>query len=113
MKVNIIVSACIIFFMVGCSEARIDGSSEAAFEKSLETIADSMSKEDAEEFYKSVAIITVAGMGGRKMIRGEVDELVDFDVSARKNTDGMTAKQIIAEAERILENSKDNIGGML
>lgn len=56
----ILISGMIVAFMFGCGEAKIDGSSKAAFEKSFDAMVKTMPKDEAKRVFGKFASVMLS-----------------------------------------------------
>lgn len=94
-----LVIVALLFVFTSC-EQKIDGSSEESFEHSMDEIKASLKGEEKENFKKAVAFIAFNNIDLKEVFSGESDS-EEIQKSITERLDGMTAKEVIAEAERL------------
>lgn len=94
-------------FVIGCStlfactaEPRLDGSSEAALEESVEEVRASLPQEHRDEFDEAMTLLALSGLDMARILSGEVDE-DEMYADVTQKLHGKTGDEVIAEARRI------------
>lgn len=86
-----------VLLCAGCGgSAVIDGSSDAAYQRSLAAVKQQMSPAEEEAFTKALTTVALQGVEG-------LDGLIEATTQGkiRQRVDGMTAAEVLAEAARI------------
>lgn len=84
---------------------RVDVSSEEAFTKSLERIAESLSKEEREQFKEDLAAVIFAEALSAGLQGIDKDKPLPKGLEAFKSLHGMSAEEIRAKAQKALAES--------
>ena len=98
MKWQLLAAAAVVA-CAGCGgPARIDGTSQVAYDRSIAAMVATMSVAEEEAFRKSLSTVALDGVEG-------LDELIEATASGRirVSVDGMTAADIEAIASKIRE----------
>lgn len=104
MKKYISLSILLIFF--GCSEPRIDASSEEQLKSSIENVKNSLSKEDQEKFEESLMFLAMQNLDLSDIFQTDLDpdDLTENYLNRVKNElDGKSASEVISQAD-VLRN---------
>lgn len=98
---------CLLLFVAGCADQKIDGSSREAFESSLREVQSSLGDDERETFDQSVAKTLVS----RNMVKmlgaamsGQEPDITDENFITDeflKDVDGKTAAEIIELAKGV------------
>lgn len=93
------------FLLFACGEPRIDGSSEEAFEESMERVTSSLSEEELEKFAESMMVIAFGQMNFEQLFSmdaGAAGSLeADMFSGLLGELDGMTVSDIHQKADDI------------
>lgn len=87
---------CMAILLIGCSP-KIDGSDDEAFEESLDEITESLPEEEREAFKEAAGYLMISGVGDALFDTEMDDDDVARDM--RERLDGMTAQEVISQAE--------------
>ena len=90
----------------GCGERTLDTSSRIAFESSLAAMRSSLDPNEREVFDAAFTEITIGIISGRDLPPSganaqPADRVRLYEARAREALDGKTAREVIAEAERL------------
>lgn len=89
---------CVLFVTAGCTPT-IDAGDDEALEESIEEVADSLSDDEREEFEEALFTLLFSGAGDMLLDPDADDD--EIDRRMRESIDGMTAREVIAEAEEV------------
>ena len=108
---RILVTILVALAIGGCGKPTVDASSEEAMAASIEEMKSGMTPEERAEFEKAAQVVLMSEVDIKGMmqaaLRGEEldsDEMID-DMKGR--LDGMTADDIVAEADRIRKEREE------
>lgn len=93
-----ILVAVVLGMLVGCSEPRIDGSSQEAMADSLQVVRESLSESERVKLNEAIGILTFEGVDLREIFSGGAAAVKQLEEKTRRSLDGKTADQIISEA---------------
>lgn len=93
----IIVSIAALIFLFAGSEAKIDGSTEELYSKSLENIKRSLSEERKCDLTKAIGVVFFEEVKKRGSLFSAASNTTEIEESIRGRLDGKTASQIIEE----------------
>lgn len=100
----------LLLFMFGCGKPTIDASTDEAMKASIDRMKQEMSPEKKDDFEKAAQVIIMGEVDLKSMMqaafRGEEIDTSQITTKAKQRLDGMTADQVIAEANRIRENRR-------
>lgn len=88
----------VLGMLAGCSEPRIDGSSQEAMARSLQVVRESLSESEQVKLNEAIGIITFKGVDLQELFSGGAAAVKQLEDNARRSLDGKTADQIISEA---------------
>jgi hypothetical protein len=100
---NLVLVICLAA-IAGCGGTpRIDGSSEAAFESSVEKVSDSLPNEKKMEFAIALLAISMSHAGELLSDPANIDEASQTAMAEKVITelDGLTADEVIAKANAL------------
>ena len=104
---KIIVLALIL---AACGEPKIDASTEESMKSSMEQIKARMTTEERAEFEKAAQVVLMTEVDFKEMmqaaLRGEEFDSEQVASDMKNRLDGMTAADILSEAERIKSERK-------
>ncbi|MBA3981591.1 MAG: hypothetical protein C0462_13425 [Alcanivorax sp.] len=100
--------ACLlcVALLVGCSDPRLDASSEEAFEQSLEQVVEKMSEEEREAFAEALLIVMLHNITRDDMMAAQMDTPPEEMPSPFAGLDGMTVDEVHAQARQIRESAR-------
>ena len=96
----VVLSLSASLLLVGCA-ARIDGSSEAAFQESIRDMKEPMDAKEQEEFEAALMAIAFADVKDLSDIMAIGRDTEAYMAKMTDTLDGMTAADVLAEAKRI------------
>ena len=100
-------SLLFVALLAGCSsEPQLDASTEEAFEQSLETVAAEMDEEQRQEFAEALLIVMLHNITRDDMMAAQRDTPPEDMASPYAGLDKMTAKEVIAEAQKIRDAAR-------
>jgi len=82
--------------VVGCGEPRLDGSSDAAYEASLEKVRTRLAGDKLESFNRALTRVALSAAGSPLEMLGDPEAAL---ARGRAAVDGMTADEVIAAAK--------------
>ena len=97
MRWSMLILLALLVAGCGSNPARLDGSSQAAYEKSLEAVRAELGADDLARFNGAVSVV---GMAGENLVEAAGDPEAAL-VRARGRLDGMTAAEVIARADEL------------
>lgn len=96
---KVIFLVTLVFGLVGC-EARIDGSSDEAFQTSLEEMKEPLNEEEREELGKALLVVALKDMSFKGLMAGtQTGDTLKSDT--RRALDGKTREEILDWAQEI------------
>ena len=102
---SILVMIILPFIITACGEPRIDGSSEEAFEQSMERVTSSLSDEELDELGGAMMVIAFETLNFEQLFSMNPDETDSWDSDMFTNLmadlDGMTVSDIHRKADEI------------
>ncbi|MCL2474156.1 MAG: hypothetical protein FWF23_04580 [Alphaproteobacteria bacterium] len=104
---KIVMMLVVGLLVCACSEPKIDATNEDTMRSSLEKVQQSLSPEQKAQFDEAFAGILSAAAGKQllKVFSEEAPSREDMYAEIKKGVDKKTAKQIIAEYEKMKKNS--------
>ncbi len=112
MKKLLILPLLVLMLLVGCSsEPKIDGSSDAALKKSIQTIMQGLKAPEQKKFEAAVKFlalrsIDIQGAMSKAFAGQQLPNEAETSAKMRKALDGKTAKEVIAEVQTIFDKQK-------
>lgn len=94
----------IMAVLPGCTESKLDTSTDETLKSSMEVMRNSLSPEKKAEFESAVQTITYSGLG--KAIGNTAGNPAGFKTSLLEEFNGKTANQIISQADLITAERK-------
>lgn len=90
-----------LVFVTGCSEPKINASSEESMKSSVEKVRNSLTQSKRQEFDNAIQIIAFNQFDMQDLIRQSAVGAGNIEEKIRLSLDGKTGDQIIQEADRI------------
>lgn len=90
--------ATTVLFLTSCDK-KIDGSSEEAFESSIEEVKATLDEDKKEKFEEALALIAFEGIDLESFMQEDGSDEITSEIASK--LDGKTAEEILAEGERI------------
>jgi len=103
MKNIIVVLSLLSLLLIGCSQKRIDSTSEESMKSSIETIKETLTEEKKVEFEEAIKAISLAEIGN---IFEAAANKEGIQRKIKDKLNGKTADEIIAEGNRIITERK-------
>lgn len=103
MKNIIVILSLLSLLLIGCSEKRIDSTSDESMKSSIETIKESLTEEKKVEFEDAIKAISVAEIGN---IFEAAANKEGIQRKIKDKLNGKTADEIITEGNRIIAERK-------
>lgn len=100
---KIVILLMVMVLIAGCGEKKVDSTTDEAFTKSMAAIKESLSGERKRAFEESVQAIVISEIGNIFEAVGNPDGMQS---SIKDKLHGMTADEIIAEGNRIIEQRR-------
>ena len=98
----------LITILAGCSEPKIDASSDESLRASVAKVRKSLSDQKQKEFDEAMQqIIAFNMLDMEDVFKQSTAGFLKLEGKIRQSLDGKTAKQVIAEAERIRVESRE------
>jgi hypothetical protein len=105
LKVLGIVIACTI--LAGCSDPKIDASSDEAMKASVEKVRESLPEAKRKEFDEAIQVLAFSQVDLKDLFAEGAAGVGNLEGKVRQSLDGKTGDQVIAEAERVQAERKE------
>lgn len=92
-----------LVLLTGCFEKRIDGSSKETFDKSVAEVKKELKQEELKDFENAMQVIAMSNVQGLGDVLLMVAKPDNYENFLMKRVNGMTAKQVIKEADEIIK----------
>lgn len=92
-----------ILLLTGCFDPKVDGSSKEAFEASIKEVKADLNAEEAKKFDNALQVIAMSNVQGIGDVFMMVKDPDNFNNFLMTKVDGMTAKEVIEEADAIVK----------
>lgn len=107
MKRSYLAFVLALILLAGCSEPRIDASTDESLRVSAEKVRDSLPEEKRVEFMSALSVLALKGLDFEGLMSGRANSSVEkFETDYINLIDGKTADEVIAAANRITEERK-------
>ncbi len=106
-NLKLIFCILVIVVFVGCSEPKIDASTDESLKASVEKVKKSLPESEKKEFDEAMQMIAFSQIDIKKLIAQGTPGTGNLEEKVRHSLDGKTGEQVIAEAERIREERKE------
>lgn len=93
--------------LAGCSDPKIDASSDEAMKTSVEKVRESLPEARRQDFDLSMQLLAFSQIDMKDIFAQGAAGVGNLEGKVRQSLDGKTAEQIIAEAERIRAERKE------
>ena len=93
--------------IAGCSDPKIDASSDEAMKASMEKVRESLPEAKREDFDESMRLLAFSQIDMKDIFAEGAAGVGNIEGKVRQSLDGKTGEQIIAEAERIRVERKE------
>lgn len=98
--------AVLVLVLAGCGKPTIDGSSTEAMKKSIEEVQATLEGEKREKFDKALQVLVFSGLNFKDLMAAGQGGTGAIESDMRKKLDGKTADEVIAEADKVLEERR-------
>lgn len=105
LKVPAIMIACAV--LAGCSDPKIDASSNEAMKASVEKVRKSIPEAKRKEFDEAMRVLVVSQIDMKDLFAAGAAGVGNLEGKLRQSVDGKTGDQVIAEAERVRAERKE------
>ena len=92
-----------VMLLTGCFEPKVDGSSKETFEASIKEVKAKLNAEETKKFDNAMQVIAMSNVQGIGDVFMMVKDPDNFNNFLMTKIDGMTAKQVIEEADAIIK----------
>jgi hypothetical protein len=96
----------VLTILAGCSDPKIDASSDESMKASVEKVRKSLSEPKQKEFDQAMQILAFSQIDMKDIFTQGATGVGNLEGKVRQLLDGKTAEQVIAEAERIRAERK-------
>ena len=101
-----------IFFFVfliipGCSEQKVDASSDKSMKESVQKIRNSLTETKRKKFDEAIRLIALSQINLKDLLAQNATGSSTTEIKMRESLNGKTGEQIIAEADRIRDERKE------
>lgn len=96
----------VVLFLLGCSDPKIDASSDNSMKESIEKVRGALPKSERPEFDDSIQILAFSQIDMKDLFAAGATEAGNLEGKVRDSLDGMTGEQVIAEADRVRSERK-------
>lgn len=93
--------AALAFFMAGCSDPKIDASTDEAMKASSQKVRESLPDSKRAEFDEALQVLAFSQIDMKDLFTEGATGAGSLESKMRSALDGKTAEEVIAEAERI------------
>lgn len=93
--------------LTGCSDPKIDASSDKAMKASVEKVRDSLPEGKRKVFDESMRLLALSQIDMKDLFAEGAAGVGNIEGKVRQSLDGKTGEQIIAEAERVRAERKE------
>lgn len=91
----------VLTILAGCSDPKIDASSDEAMKASVGKVRESLPQEKRKEFDEAVQVLALSNLNMKDLLADGASSAGTVKGKVRKSLDGKTGQQVIAEAERV------------
>jgi len=95
-----------VLFLMGCSDPTIDASSDESMKESIDKVRDSLPESERKEFDDSIQILAFSQIDMKDLFAAGATGAGNLEGKVRDSLDGMTAEQVISEADRVRAERK-------
>ena len=93
--------------LAGCSDPKIDASSDEAMKTSMEKVRGSLPEAKRKEFDEAIQVLAFSQIDMEALFAGRAADIGNVEGKVRQSLDGKNAEQVIAEAERVRTERKE------
>ncbi len=106
-RIFLFVFLIVLTILAGCSDPKIDASSDESMKTSVEKVRKSLPASKQKEFDEAMQVLAFSQIDMKDIFTQGATEAGNLEVKVRQSLDGKTGEQIIAEAERIRIERKE------
>jgi|TARA_R100000935_G_scaffold57876_1_gene93021 hypothetical protein len=100
-------SVIVLTILAGCSDPKIDASSDEAMKVSVEKVRESLPQVRRKEFDEAIQVLAFSNLNMMDLLAEGASGAGNVKGKVRKSLDGKTGQQVIAEAERVRAERKE------
>jgi len=104
---QIFIVAILSFTLFGCSDPKIDASSDESMSNSVKKVRESLPESKRSEFDEAMQVLAFSQVDMKDIFAEGVTGAGNVEGKIRHSLDGKTGEQVIAEAERIQVERKE------
>lgn len=93
--------------LAGCSDPKIDASSDEAMKASVEEVRESLPESKRKDFDEAIQLLAFSQIDMKDLFAAGAAGVGNLEGKVRQSLDGLTGEQIIAEADRIRAERKE------
>lgn len=105
--IKVFVVLVVFSILAGCSDPKIDASSDEAMKASVEKVRKSLSETKQNDFDEAIQVLVFSQIDMKSLFSKNAAEAGSLEGKARELLDGKTGEQVIAEAERVRTERKE------
>lgn len=106
-KVKVILFLALVTIISGCSDPKIDATSEDTMKSSSQKVRESLSKEQQVEFDKAIETLAFSQIDIKSLLSQGAMGTNNIENKMKEALHGKTGTQIITEANRVLAERKE------
>lgn len=97
----------LLFIISGCSEPKIDASSDESMKDSIEQVRKSLSQDKKNEFDEALKVLAFSQIDFKSLFSAGATGVDTTEMKMKEALDGKTGDEVIVEAERIKKHRKE------
>lgn len=107
MKKFLLPSIILLFIIYGCSDPKVDASSDESIKTSIEQVRQSLNQEKKNKFDEALKILAFSQIDFKTLLAEGASGVGTTEIKMKAALDGKTGDEIILEAERIKKLRKE------